>query len=122
MEVLSETEAIMYCAANGYKFIKCYMGKQSNEGKLMMLAIDENSNTSKIDIPDELIPEPKDTVIFTIISTGKMYVGKRNKNNINGMVFSADQAVKFTKSEAEVKAIQMSKRGNHYWRTWRMKK
>ena len=76
MEIANEVEAREYCRIQGYGFIRCYMGYGEDQGKLMMLA-EQTAIKEGIDI--DYYEEPDDTRIFTITSTGKMYVADKKK-------------------------------------------
>lgn len=119
MEVVSEEEARHYCQMNGYEFVRCYMGKQQNAGKLMMLALDKYKK-GQIYIDGMAPLDIKNTIIFADTIHGKMYVAPRNKNNVKGTTFSIAQASRFTAESAEAKAFQMRKRGSYNWRTMKI--
>lgn len=124
MEVATETDAIEFCVENNYNFVKCYWGKGDNAGKLMMLALDPNgiSTFSSTDEFEECyIEEPKDAIVFTLTSTGRMYVADKTKCSFPTTFYLA-QAKYFKYSEAKSKAKFMCKNGKYSWRALRVTK
>lgn len=120
IEVATEYEAIEFCNTNGYEFIKCYYGKGSNTGKLMLLAKDPNSPQMSYEDADIPIEEKKDSIVFATLSTGRMYVADRSKC-ASATTFSINQAKLFKYSQAFEKAKHMCKNGSYSWRALRIK-
>lgn len=121
IEVCNESEAIEFCDSMGYEYIKVYEGRGNNSGKLMMLAIDRNSSDTNYDeqyieekVPAK--PEIENTVIFTIVNGGRMYVADKSKCS-QYTTFQSWQAKLFTKSAAEKRVKYMNKHGTYDWKT-----
>lgn len=116
MAVVSCTEAIEICKANGWSFDHCYMGKGKNEGDLMMLAHGECKLHSQCIISDEMYDEllaeynkSKQYIVYTITQSGILYVGK------SGTTFLRTEAKIFPFDKAKDKAYFMTKNGNYNW-------
>lgn len=112
MELVTYDEAREICETMGYSFIDVI----EDDGKIFLIA--DNNET---DIPDEdiQINQPKNTVVFTQTSTGKMYVANKNSCGY-ATTFNIAQAKKFKTSDAIRKAFFMTKRGSHKWLTYKI--
>lgn len=131
MEVVNEAEAIELCRIHGYTFEKCYLGKNSNKGKLMMLAY-KNSQYGLGQYTDEELEkiydqeikntEARDTVIYTELDTGAhLFVADKSNKGGCGTTFNIDLAQRFSNKQAKEKAKHMTLRGKYRWRYWRVK-
>ena len=128
MEVASESEAIEYCEYNGLSFEKCYEGKGSNAGKLMMLAYD-NSNITPYEEPvhkEKTACKPKqkvkDSVVFCHFDGGYglLYVADRKKTG-RSVTFQISEAQLFEAEKARAKASSMRKNGHYDWTPLKVK-
>lgn len=125
IEVVTEEEAIELCENLGYKFVECIWENGVVGDRLMLLAIDpkapaEISEEELKEIDKQLYENEKNTVIFAVTSSGKMYVADKKKCNF-GTTFKIAEAQLFTKAEAEKKAHFMTIKGSYYWIAWTIK-
>lgn len=107
IEVPTELDGMELCKENVWGFIKVYMGKQSNKGKLMMLYDDLGQTENKTK------PQEKENYVVMCEKSynQRLYVG------VKGNVFIERDAKLFTKSKAESKARGMSKNGVNKWKS-----
>jgi hypothetical protein len=125
IEVLSEEEALEFCEVNGYKFIECIWENGVVGERLMLLAIDpkapaELSEEELREIDKQLYENEKNTVIFAVTSSGKMYVADNQKCSF-GTTFKIGEAKRFTEAEAKKKAHFMTIKGSYCWVAWKIK-
>ncbi len=128
MEITSYEEAIEYCKMNNLSFIKCYEGKGSNSGKLMMLALDYRDYSKRIEEEDELryleyinsLNETNDTIIFTYINNKRFYISNGTGKSKEGTTFYEGDAKRFPYTKALIKARSMTKRGKYNWEVLRI--
>ena len=115
MEVVCEEEAIEFCRCNGWDFIKCYEGKGSNHGRLMMLAeTTESGFCSKEEEEYYLGLEFEDTVIFTMCNGGRLYLADTKKAGC-ATTFNLGMAKRFKNSTASIKVKNMNKHNGYRW-------
>ena len=121
MEVVSDYEALEICQANNWEFIKCYLGRGENYGKLMMLADDGKRSTLIYeDCFDSLIEKPVNNVICTVYPyTNSILYLADTKFKVGKVTFNLGQAKKFTEDEAEKKVFFMNRNKNskYVWKT-----
>lgn len=128
MEVISEEEGREYCNEHGYTFEKCYMGRGSNSGCLMMLAYAPGSSISEAELErmyvnSQLIDQTKDTVVraFYANNLGRpIYIYVPNKSS-NGITFDINEAKRFAFDKAKIKAKKMRSYNRYAWEAHRLK-
>lgn len=128
MEVVSEEEAREYCNEHGYKFEKCYIGRGSNSGCLMMLAYAPGPSITdeeldKMYMNSQIMDQIKDTVVRAFYANNHgtpVYMYVPNKSS-NGIVFDINEAKRFTFDKADAKAKKMRSYNRYAWEAYRLK-